>query len=72
MSYKDLYFKDKVKSLILKDCKKDKNYKISIYKFNQSVIFAPSSPLVRRFPHCTYPPSPPGRLASTSIRQMCH
>ena len=28
--YKDLYFKDKVKSLILKNCKKDKNYKLSI------------------------------------------
>ena len=35
--YKDLYFKDKVKSLILKNCKKDKNYKISVYKCNQSV-----------------------------------
>ena len=35
--YKDLYFKDKVKSLILKNCKKDKNYKISVYKYNQSV-----------------------------------
>ena len=35
--YKDLYFKDKVKSLILKNCKKDKNYKLSIYKYNQSV-----------------------------------
>ena len=35
--YKDLYFKDKVKSLILKHCKKDKNYKLSIYKHNQSV-----------------------------------
>ena len=37
MFYKDLYFKDKVKSLILKNCKKNKNYKISIYKYNQSV-----------------------------------
>ena len=37
VSYKDLYFKDKVKSLILKNCKKDKNYKLSIYKYNQSV-----------------------------------
>ena len=37
MNYKDLYFKDKVKSLILKNCKKDKNYKLSIYKYNQSV-----------------------------------
>ena len=35
--YKDLYFKDKVKSLILKNCKKDKNYKLSIYKYDQSV-----------------------------------
>ena len=35
--YKDLYFKDKVKTLILKNRKKDKNYKISIYKYNQSV-----------------------------------
>ena len=35
--YKDLYFKDKVKSLILKHRKKDKEYKISIYKYNQSV-----------------------------------
>ena len=35
--YKDLYFKDKVKSLILKHRKKDKDYKISIYKYNQSV-----------------------------------
>ena len=35
--YKDLYFKDKVKSLILKNCEKDKNYKISVYKYNQSV-----------------------------------
>ena len=35
--YKDLYFKDKVKSLILKNCKKDKNYKSNIYKYNQSV-----------------------------------
>ena len=26
--YKDLYFKDKVKNLILKNCDKDKNYKI--------------------------------------------
>ena len=36
--YKDSYFKDKVKSLILKNCKKDKNYKLSVYKYNQSVI----------------------------------
>ena len=37
MFYKDFYFKDKVKSLILKNCKKDKNYKLSIYKYNQSI-----------------------------------
>ena len=36
--YKDLSFKDKVKSLILKNCKKDKNYKLCVYKYNQSVI----------------------------------
>ena len=35
--YKDLYFKDKVKSLILKHRKKDKEYKINIYKYNQSL-----------------------------------
>ena len=35
--YKDSYFKDKVKSLILKNFKKDKNFKLSIYKYNQSV-----------------------------------
>ena len=35
--YKDLYFKDKVKLLILKHRKKNKEYKISIYKFNQSI-----------------------------------
>ena len=35
--HKDLYFKDKVKSLILKNFKKDKNYKLSVYKYNQSV-----------------------------------
>ena len=35
--YKDLYFKDKVKGLILKNCKKYKNYKLSIYKYNQSI-----------------------------------
>ena len=35
--YKDLYFKDKVKSLILKHRKKDKNYKINLYKYNQSL-----------------------------------
>ena len=35
--YKDLYFKDRVKKLILKHKKKNKNYKISIYKYNQKV-----------------------------------
>ena len=37
MFYKDLYFKDKIKSLILKNRKNNKNYKISIYKYNQSI-----------------------------------
>ena len=32
-----MYFKDKVKSSILKNCKKDKNYKFTIYEYNQSV-----------------------------------
>ena len=35
--YKDLYFKDKLKSLILKHREKDKNYKINLYKYNQSL-----------------------------------
>ena len=35
--YKDMCFKDKVKASILKNCKQDKNYKLSIYKYNQSV-----------------------------------
>ena len=35
--YKDLYLKDKIKSLILKHRKKDKEYKITIYKYNQSI-----------------------------------
>ena len=35
--YGDIYFKDRVKKLILKNCKKDKNYKINIYKYNQKV-----------------------------------
>ena len=35
--YKDLYFKYKIKSLILKHRNKDKNYKINLYKYNQSV-----------------------------------
>ena len=35
--YKDLYFKDKLKSSILKNREKDKNYKINLYKYNQSL-----------------------------------
>ena len=35
--YKDLYFKDKIKSFILKHRNKDKNYKINLYKYNQSL-----------------------------------
>ena len=37
MFYKDLCFKYKVKNLILKNCKKDTNYKLSVYKYNQSL-----------------------------------
>ena len=32
-----MYFKDKLKSLILKHREKDKNYKINLYKYNQSL-----------------------------------
>ena len=35
--YKDLYFKEKIKNLILKHRNKNKNYKINLYKYNQSV-----------------------------------
>ena len=35
--YTDLYFKDKLKNLILKHREKDKNYKINLYKYNQSL-----------------------------------
>ena len=35
--YEDLYFKHKMKKLVLKHCSKDKTNKISIYKFNQSI-----------------------------------
>ena len=35
--YKDLYFKDRVKKLILKHRNKNKNYKINLYKYNQSL-----------------------------------
>ena len=47
--YKDLYFKDKVKSLILKNCKKNKNYKLSIYKYNQSVTGDLSNYWIEKF-----------------------
>ena len=33
--YKDLYLKDKLKCLILKNREKDKNYKINLYKYSQ-------------------------------------
>ena len=35
--YKDLYLKDKFNKSTLNNCKKNKNYELSIYKFNQSV-----------------------------------
>ena len=36
--YKDLYFKDYLKKIIIKNCDKDKNYKITLYKFNEVLI----------------------------------
>ena len=36
--YKDLYFKDYLKKIIIKNCDNDKNYKITLYKFNQALI----------------------------------
>ena len=36
--YKDLYFKDYLKKLIVKNCDNDKNYKITLYKFNQALL----------------------------------
>ena len=36
--YKDLYFKDYLKKLIVKNCDNDKNYKITLHKFNQALM----------------------------------
>ena len=36
--YKDLYFKDYLKKIIIKNCDNDKNYKITLYKFNQALV----------------------------------
>ena len=36
--YKNFYFKDYFKIMIVKNCDNDKNYKISLYKFNQALI----------------------------------
>ena len=36
--YKDLYFKDNLKNLIIKNCDDDKNYKITLYRFNQALL----------------------------------
>ena len=36
--YKDLYFKDYLKEIIIKNCENDKNYKITLYKFNQALV----------------------------------
>ena len=36
--YKDLYFKDYFKKIIIKNCDNDKNYKITLYKFNQALV----------------------------------
>ena len=36
--YKDFYFKDYLEKLIIKNCDDDKNYKITLYKFNQALV----------------------------------
>ena len=36
--YKDLYLKDYLKKLIVRNCDNDKNYKITLYKFNQALV----------------------------------
>ena len=36
--YKDLYFKDYFKKIIIKNCDNDKNYKITLYKLNQALV----------------------------------
>ena len=36
--YKDIYFKDYLKKIIIKNCDDDKNYKITLYKFNQALM----------------------------------
>ena len=36
--YKDLYFKDYLKKMIVKNCNNDSNYKIALYKFNLALI----------------------------------
>ena len=36
--YKDLYFNDYFKKMIVKNCDNDKNYKITLYKFNQALV----------------------------------
>ena len=36
--YKDLYFKNYFKKMIVKNCDNDKNYKITLYKFDQALV----------------------------------
>ena len=36
--YKDLYFKDYFEKIIIKNCDNNKNYKITLYKFNQALV----------------------------------
>ena len=36
--YKDLYFKDYFKRIIIKNCDNDRNYKITLHKFNQAMV----------------------------------
>ena len=38
MFYKDLYSKDHFKKMIVNNCDDDKNYKITLYKFNQALV----------------------------------
>ena len=33
-----MYFEDYLKKMIIKNCDNDKNYKITLYKFNQSLL----------------------------------
>ena len=36
--YKDMYFRDYFKKIIIKSCNDDENYKITLYKINQALV----------------------------------